>query len=131
MIQFKREKKLTRRDFLIGLKDLIIDGYTPIDEDKLIGFLDKELSLIDGRAEKEAERREEERAKGDDIRDALLDLLTEEPQTADDFYDVLGSEDVTRKMITARLIKLTKEDKIVTGETKEGKKKLVTYKLKS
>lgn len=131
MIQFKREKKTTKREYYEGLKDLIIEGYTPLEEQDLIDFLDKEIGLLDDRADKESERRAESRAEeGTSIVDAIMGVLTNDrnhPKTSEDIVKELNIEGLTPSMVVARITPLVRKGRVRKVKLKIDKRDLIGY----
>lgn len=131
MIQFKREKKTTKREYYEGLKDLIIEGYTPLEEQDLIDFLDKEIGLLDDRADKESERRAESRAEeGTSIVDAIMGVLTNDrnhPKTSEDIVKELNIEGLTPSMVVARITPLVRKGRVRKVKLKVNKRDLIGY----
>lgn len=131
MIQFKREKKITKREYYEGLKDLIIEGYTPLEEQDLIDFLDKEIGLLDDRADKESERRAESRAEeGTSIVDAIMGVLTNDrnhPKTSEDIVKELNIEGLTPSMVVARITPLVRKGRVRKVKLKIDKRDLIGY----
>lgn len=131
MIQFKREKKTTKREYYEGLKDLIIEGYTPLEEQDLIDFLDKEIGLLDDRADKESERRAESRAEeGTSIVDAIMGVLTNDrnhPKTSEDIVKELNIEGLTPSMVVARITPLVRKGRVRKVKLKVDKRDLIGY----
>lgn len=128
MIEFKKEKRVTKREYFEGLKDLIVNGYTEINEDALVDFLDKQIGLLDDKATKEAEKRAEKRAaEGNSITDAIREVLTDKAQTSIDIIAAIGNEELTPSMITARITPMVKTGEVKKTIVKVDKRKLVGY----
>lgn len=131
MIQLKREKKTTKREYYEGLKDLIVEGYTPLEEQDLIDFLDKEIGLLDDRADKESERRAESRAEeGTSIVDAIMGVLTNDrnhPKTSEDIVKELDIEGLTPSMVVARITPLVRKGRVRKVKLKINKRDLIGY----
>ena len=130
MIQIKREKKTTKREYYEGLKDLIIEGYTPIEEQDLIDFLNKEIGLLDDRADKESGRRAEKRAEeGTSIVDAILGVLEDRdhPKTSEDIVKELDIEGLTPSMVVARITPLVRKGRVRKVKLKINKRDLIGY----
>lgn len=103
----------------------------------LVAFCEAEIAALDKKAEKSKERAAVKRAETDELRDVVLDLLTDEFQTRDQIAaQVLGEdgEPLSPNKVGSRLTALvsmnlaTKEK--ITVEDAEGKKsQKMGYKL--
>ena len=105
------EKKLTKRDKFEMLK-VIVRGDASIEmtteQAELIDFLDAQITAIDTKAEKAKARSAEKKANGDELREVVQSVLTEEYQTIDNIVSQIKGEEVTKAKITARLTSLVK-----------------------
>ena len=101
------EKKTTKRDYYEMLKEIVlnanVEGAT-----ELVEFIDKQISLIDSKAEKAKARNAEKKANGDELREAVQNVLTDEFQTIDAIVSQIEGEEITKAKITARLTSLVK-----------------------
>ena len=123
------EKKLTKKDFYAMLTEIVEATEVEMKED-LLAFIDKEVSLIDAKAEKAKARAAEKKAEGDALRDAVQAVLTEEYQTINDIASQVEGEEITKAKITARLTSLVKNGlaEKVDVKTEDGKT-VKAYKL--
>ena len=123
------EKKLTKKDFYAMLTEIV--GTTEVEmKEDLLAFIDKEVSLIDAKAEKAKARAAEKKAEGDALRDAVQAVLTEEYQTINDIASQVEGEEITKAKITARLTSLVKNGLAEKADVKtEDGKTVKAYKL--
>ena len=123
------EKKLTKKDFYAMLTEIV--GATKVEmKEDLLAFIDKEVSLIDAKAEKAKARAAEKKAEGDALRDAVQAVLTEEYQTINDIASQVEGEEITKAKITARLTSLVKNGLAEKADVKtEDGKTVKAYKL--
>lgn len=123
------EKKTTKRDYYEMLKEIVlnanVEGAT-----ELVEFIDKQVSLIDSKAEKAKARNAEKKANGDELREAVQNVLTDEYQTIDAIVSQIEGEEITKAKITARLTSLVKNGIAEKTDVKDDEgRKLKAYKL--
>lgn len=123
------EKKITKRDYYEMLKEIVlnanVEGAT-----ELVEFIDKQVSLIDSKAEKAKARNAEKKANGDELREAVQSILTDEFQTIDAIVSQIEGEEITKAKITARLTSLVKNGIAEKTDVKDDEgRKLKAYKL--
>lgn len=123
------EKKITKRDYYEMLKEIVlnanVEGAT-----ELVEFIDKQVSLIDSKAEKAKARNAEKKANGDELREAVQSVLTDEFQTIDAIVSQIEGEEITKAKITARLTSLVKNGIAEKTDVKDDEgRKLKAYKL--
>lgn len=123
------EKKTTKRDYYEMLKEIVlnanVEGAT-----ELVEFIDKQVSLIDSKAEKAKARNAEKKANGDELREAVQSVLTDEFQTIDAIVSQIEGEEITKAKITARLTSLVKNGIAEKTDVKDDEgRKLKAYKL--
>ena len=123
------EKKTTKRDYYEMLKEIVlnanVEGAT-----ELVEFIDKQVSLIDSKAEKAKTRNAEKKANGDELREAVQNVLTNEFQTIDAIVSQIEGEEITKAKITARLTSLVKNGIAEKTDVKDDEgRKLKAYKL--
>lgn len=121
-------KKTTKKEMFVIIKEALADRADVVE------FCDKEIAALDKKAEKAKERAAKKRAEGDELKDVVKSVLTDEFQTTADIAEQIEGEDVTVSKITYRLTSLVKEGfavkEDVAVETSEGKKvKRKAYKL--
>ena len=123
------EKKITKRDYYEMLKEIVlnanVEGAT-----ELVEFIDKQVSLIDSKAEKAKTRNAEKKANGDELREAVQNVLTDKFQTIDAIVSQIEGEEITKAKITARLTSLVKNGIAEKTDVKDDEgRKLKAYKL--
>ncbi len=123
------EKKTTKREYYEMLKEIVlnanVEGAT-----ELVEFIDKQVSLIDSKAEKAKARNAEKKANGDELREAVQSVLTDEFQTIDAIVSQIEGEEITKAKITARLTSLVKNGIAEKTDVKDDEgRKLKAYKL--
>ena len=123
------EKKTTKRDYYEMLKEIVlnanVEGAT-----ELVEFIDKQVSLIDSKAEKAKARNAEKKANGDELREAVQNVLTDKFQTIDAIVSQIEGEEITKAKITARLTSLVKNGIAEKTDVKDDEgRKLKAYKL--
>ena len=115
------------------LKEIIrgdVNVEMTVEQAELIDFLDTQINAIDTKAEKAKARNAEKKANGDELRDAVQSILTDELQTIDAIVAQIEGEEVTKAKITARLTSLVKNGIATKEEVKDEEgRKLKAYKL--
>lgn len=123
-------KKLTKKDYYGMLKDIILTSDVD-NKEELEAFIDRQVEIIDNKAEKAKERAAEKKAEGDELRAAIKSVLTEDYQSADDILAQLEGEDLSKAKIIARLTQLVNNGDAEKAQAKtEDRKKFMTYRLK-
>lgn len=123
-------KKLTKKDYYGMLKDIILTSDVD-NKEELEAFIDRQVEIIDNKAEKAKERAAEKKAEGDELRAAIKSVLTEDYQSADDILAQLEGEDLSKAKIIARLTQLVNNGDAEKAQAKaEDGKKFMTYRLK-
>lgn len=127
------EKKMTKREKFEMLKEIIrgdVSVEMTAEQADLIDFIDTQIASIDTKAEKAKARNAEKKANGDELRDVVQSVLTNELQTIDAILTQIEGEDVTKAKITARLTSLVKNGLAEKEEVKDEEgRKLKAYKL--
>lgn len=123
------DKKITKRDYYEILQGLVAENAGD-NKDLLLEFLDKQIVLIDAKAEKAKVRNAEKKAAGDELRAVVQSVLTDELQTIDEIVAQIEGEELTKAKITARLSSLCREGIAEKLDTKtEDGRKLKAYRL--
>lgn len=123
-------KKLTKKDYYGMLKNIILTSDVD-NKEELEAFIDRQVEIIDNKAEKAKERAAEKKAEGDELRAAIKSVLTEDYQSADDILVQLEGEDLSKAKIIARLTQLVNNGDAEKAQAKtEDGKKFMTYRLK-
>lgn len=123
------EKKITKRDNYEELSTIVAESNSEIKEE-LLAFIEKEIASIDAKAEKAKAKAAEKKANGDELRDIVQSLLTDELQTADAILVQIDGEDLTIAKIRARLTQLVNAGIAVKEDIKNSENKTQkAYKL--
>ena len=123
------EKKITKRDYYEMLKEIVLNANVE-GSTELVEFIDKQVSLIDSKAEKAKVRNAEKKANGDELREVVQNVLTDEFQTIDAIVSQIEGEEITKAKITARLTSLVKNGIAEKTDVKDDEgRKLKAYKL--
>jgi ubiquinone biosynthesis protein COQ9 len=122
------EKKVTKYEYFEQL-EAIVKEVAPENEADLIAFIEKQKDQLVQKASKAKEKAEEKKAAGDELRKAVLAVLTTEYQTADEITSQIEGEDITRAKVIARLSQLVKSGAIEKDTTKVDNRKLTVYRL--
>ena len=105
------EKKITKKEYYTMLKDIVrgdSNSEMTNSQCELIKFIDKQIEAIETKAEKAKEKAAEKKANGDELREVVQSVLTDEYQTIDTILSQIEGEDITKAKITARLTSLVK-----------------------
>lgn len=123
------EKKMTKKDYYILIKD-IVENTNIEEKTELIEFLNKQISQIEAKAEKAKIRATEKQKAGDELRNKIKSILTNELQTADSLTAQIGDEDITRAKVIARLSQLVRLGEITKEDIKtEDGRSVKAYKI--
>ncbi len=119
-------KKITKKEYYSMLKEIVMKSNIN-DKDELVAFIDKQVQLLDNKAAKAKVKAMEKRVEGDELRNTVEAVLTEEYQTINTIIEQIDDEEVTKAKVTARLSQLIKEGLAEKEEakTEEGKKVMV------
>jgi hypothetical protein len=127
------EKKITKREKFEMLKEIIrgdVNVEMTVEQAELIDFLDAQIVAIDTKAEKAKARNAVKKANGDELRDVVQSVLTNELQTIDAIVAQIEGEEITKAKITARLTSLVKNGIAEKEDVKDEEgRKLKAYKL--
>lgn len=124
------EVKVTQKE-LFGQVIAIVEG-ADVDaavKAELVEFLNKKVAQIDAKAAKAKEKAAEAKVKGDELRDIVASLLTDEVQTIDAILAQVDFADVTKAKVTARLTQLCKAHIAEKETVKVENRTLTAYKL--
>ena len=123
------EKKVTKRDYYEMLKEIVLNANVE-GASELVEFIDKQVGLIDAKAEKAKARNAEKKANGDELREVVQSVLTDEFQTIDAIVAQIEGEEVTKAKVTARLTSLVNNGIAEKADVKDEEgRKLKAYKL--
>ena len=119
-------KKITKKEYYSMLKEIVMKSNVD-DKDELVTFIDKQVQLLNNKAEKAKVRAIEKKVEGDELRNIVEAVLTEEYQTINTIIEQIDDEKVTKAKVAARLSQLIKEGLAEKEEakTEEGKKVMV------
>lgn len=122
-------EKMTKAMWFEEIKAVVeASGYERKDE--AVEFIDKQLELIASKAEKARERAAKTKAEGDELREAVRAVLTDEFQTIDDIVAQVAEEGVTKAKVTARLTQLVKAEMAEKDQIKaDDGRKVMAYRL--
>jgi hypothetical protein len=97
------DKKLTKKDYYNEILSIL----TEKDESQeLIDFVQNQIDALDKRAEKAKERAAEKRAEGDELRETVKSVLTNDFQTVENIVSAINDEEVSKAKVIARLTQL-------------------------
>ena len=123
------EKKVTKRDYYEMLKEIVVNANVE-GATELVEFIDKQVELIDTKAEKAKARNAEKKANGDELREVVQSVLTDEFQTIDAIVAQIEGEEITKAKVTARLTSLVNNGIAEKADVKDDEgRKLKAYKL--
>lgn len=106
--------RITKKDYYSTILDLVTlaegngfglpEGMT---YDGIAEFVNHEVELLEAKAASAAKRAAAKRAAGDELREMVLNTLSDtEFMTIDDIVIAIGNPDVTKNKVTARLTQL-------------------------
>jgi hypothetical protein len=123
------EKKITKKDYYETLKEIVANTKTE-GASELINFINKQINLIEAKSEKAKARNAEKKANGDELRDVVQAILTDEFQTIDAIVAQIEGEEITKAKVTARLTSLVNNGIAEKTDVKDDEgRKLKAYKL--
>lgn len=99
--------KMTKKDWYELIKGIVAESEAE-QKAEMIDFIDAQLDQLAKKAEKAKERAGKVKEEGDELRELVASLLTEEFQTADALTAQVEGEGITKAKITARLTQLVK-----------------------
>ena len=121
-------EKITKVDMFNAIADFIADTDWER-KDAAIEFIEKQIAQLKAKAEKAKSRAEEKKIEGDELREAVANALTNEPQTIDAITTTVAeSFDVTKAKVTARLTQLVKLGEATKEQVKIDGRKIMVYK---
>lgn len=97
-----------------------------VSAEDVVAFCNKEIEALEKKAVKAKERAAAQKAEGDELTDAVLEVLTDEFQPAGDIVKALNREDITTHKVSYRLRVLVESGKAVKDQINiaaEGEKK--------
>ena len=121
-------EKITKVDMFNAIADFIANTDWER-KDEAIEFIEKQIDQLKAKAEKAKSRAEEKKIEGDELREAVANALTNEPQTIDAITTIVAeSFDVTKAKVTARLTQLVKLGEATKEQVKIDGRKIMVYK---
>lgn len=125
------EVKITKKDWYAQIR-AVVEASDNEQKEGILGFIDHEVELLEAKAAKAAERAASKKADGDELRNAVQAVLTDELQTIDAITAQIEGEEITKAKVTARLTQLVKAEVAVKDMVKtEDGRKVTAYKLGS
>jgi hypothetical protein len=125
----EENKKLTKKDYFGMIREMV-EGATVENKEELLAFVDKQVEMLDAKADKAKARAAEKRAEGDELRATVKAVLTNEFQGIEDILPQVEGEEITKAKIIARLTQLVKAGEVEKAKAKtEDKKEITVYKL--
>ena len=120
---------MTKKEFYERMIE-VLEGIDNLeDKEELINFNQKQLDLTNNKAERAKERAAEKRAEGDELRNTIKSVLTNEFQTVDEIFEKVEKEGVTRAKVISRIGQLVKNGDADKTEVKSGDRTLKAYRL--
>lgn len=123
-----REKKVTKAMMFEAVRE-VVEASDAEMKAEMVEFIDKQLEQLAAKAEKAKARAAEKKIAGDELREVVKSVLTDEFQTIDAITAQIVGEDVTKAKVTARLTQLIKSEEAVKEQVKAGSRKVMAYKL--
>ena len=121
-------EKITKVDMFNAIADFIANTDWER-KNEAIKFIEKQIDQLKAKAEKAKSRAEEKKIEGDELREAVANALTNEPQTIDAITTTVAeSFDVTKAKVTARLTQLVKLGEATKEQVKIDGRKIMVYK---
>lgn len=125
------EVKVTKKDWYAQIR-AVVEASDNEQKEGILGFIDHEVELLEAKAAKAAERAASKKADGDELRNVVQAVLTDELQTIDAITAQIEGEDITKAKVTARLTQLVKAGVATKDMVKtEDSRKVTAYKLAS
>lgn len=122
----EKEVKMTKKDYYGEMIELVENSDVER-KDEIIDFLNKQIANLEKRAEAARTRAAAKKAEGDELREVIKSVLTDEYQTAEEITAQIEDDDVSVAKVRARLTQLVKAGDAVKEKSEE--KKVMTYKL--
>lgn len=124
--------KVTKRQVLEAIKELAeqdVDGMfsDTVSAKDVIAYAETTIAQLDSKAEKARAKAAEKKVEGDELRERIFNILTDEYKTIADIVAELDDPDVTPSKVTARLTQLTKAERVHKKDIKIDSRKLKGY----
>ena len=125
------EVKVTKKDWYAQIR-AVVEASDNEQKEGILSFIDHEVELLEAKAAKAAERAASKKADGDELRNSVQAVLTDDLQTIDTITAQIDGEDITKAKVTARLTQLVKAGVAIKDMVKtEDSRKVTAYKLAS
>lgn len=119
------EKIMTKKDYFKEIEKVLLAA----GEDDLARVMANEVVLLQKRSVKNKERAAARKIAGDELRDTISNILTDDLQTVDEIVEQIEGEDVTKAKVVSRLTQLVKLNEAIKEQVKtEDNKKIMAYK---
>lgn len=118
--------KMTKAMWFEAIK-AVIEASEAEQKDEMVEFIDAQVELLAKKADKAKERAAAKKVEGDELREVVKSVLTDEFQTIDAIVNQIEGEDVTKAKITARLTQLFKAGLAEKEPVKDGERKVMAY----
>lgn len=112
------EKKITKREYFEMLKEIVNESNSE-NKGELIYFIESQIASIETKAAKAKERAAAKKAMGDELRDTVKSVLTNEFQTADEITAKVDVEDISKNKVIARLTQLVNLGEVEKTDVKD------------
>jgi peptide methionine sulfoxide reductase MsrA len=96
---------------------------------EMVEFIEKEIAALVNKREKAKERAAQKKTEGDELREVVYAVLTQELQTAEEILEKIDGEGVTKQKVVARLGQLVKAEKAHKEQVKVEGRKIMAYRL--
>jgi len=126
----KKRNNPTKKMVLEAIRKVAEDGVdfgTEVTADDVLTYVDTTIAQLEAKTEKAKERAAKKRAEGDELRDKIKDLLTDDYQTVADIVAQIDDPEITNAKVVARLTALCKADLAHKVELKVDKRKVKGY----
>ena len=111
------ENKITKSEKLTMIEE-ILTGIETEDAKMLVEFVQAEKAALARKAAKAKEKAAEKKTEIDELGEVVLGVLTAEPKTRDEIFELVEFEDASLAKVGARLTKLVEAGKVVKSEVK-------------
>ena len=101
----------TKREWLNEIKAELTD-------EGQIGFINEQLAQLDSKAEKARIRAAAKREAGDELRERIFNVLTDEPKTIPAIVAELNDEEISEAKARARLSQLVQLERVAKEKVK-------------
>ena len=97
-------------------------------DEKAVKFCEKEIKALDAKTAKAKERAAKRAAEGDELREAIYEVVGDEPMTLAQIVEALGIEGVTANKVSPRANALVDAGQLEKTQVADGKRRLVAFK---